>query len=75
MNPEPFDTLYKRFRSGLTWINQGYLKRGWIYGNRTIDSKFESDIKEFETKVVAPMELEWQKLTESEKEKYEPAKI
>ena len=70
-----FEELYKRFKQGLAWINEGYVKRGWVRGKHGLDPAFERDIKEFETSVVEPMEAEWRKFTIEEKRSYETKRL
>lgn len=63
----PLRDLIKRFKAGLNWINEGYVKRGWKHGYRTYDPSFETDIKIFEDEVVKPMDEAWSKLTDDKK--------
>lgn len=61
--------LIKKFKAGLKWIEEGYVKLGWTSGRRIYDPTFEQDIKIFEDEVVKPMDEAWSKLSDDEKDK------
>lgn len=70
-----FLALYQRFTAGTRWINRGYMDRGWTAGRHGFDPKFETDIKDFEIKVVEPMDRLWSQMTEDERTAAQPQKL
>ena len=62
-----FLSLYEKFKKSAAWINDQYVKRGWSAGRRGVDPYFETDIKDFEEKVVRPLDAAWLELTAEER--------
>ena len=70
MNLSEFDPLYRRFQRALEWINDEYRRRGYDTRRILLDANFQKDIKEFNDRVVVPMDQAWTQLTPSEKESF-----
>lgn len=62
-----FQALYRKFITGTAWVERGYAQRGWMSGRHGFDTRFETDIKDFEEKVVKPMDAVWAELNEAER--------
>lgn len=65
-----FNPMYERFKQAVAWINAEYKKRGYKASVINLDSKFQSDLKEFDLKVQDPMDKAFNELTPLERAVY-----